>query len=126
MADGSPRPPYQPGSPVGVRARTRFLLAVLLALGLAGLRAAVPVPAAVPDPPGPPRPKTPPRTDAHGDPLPPGARARLGTVRFRPGGAVAGVAFAPDGQTLATSDYSGAITLIETATGRELRRFGSD
>ena len=45
----------------------------------------------------------PPRQDIHGDPLPPDAIGRLGTVRFRHGGIVADVAYAPDGRSLATS-----------------------
>ena len=39
--------------------------------------------------------------DLHGDPLPPGARLRLGTVRFRSPEVVACVAVSPDGKTIA-------------------------
>jgi WD40 repeat protein len=63
------------------------------------------------------------RTDLHGDLLPPGALARLGTVRWRHGAAVRSVAFAPDGKVLAALDADGGIRLWERGTGRELRRW---
>src|SRR5262249_39462301 len=66
------------------------------------------------------------RTDQSGDPLPPGAIARLGTVRFRHLDTVTSVAYAPDGKTLATvvrpgGGRSPSIHLWDLATGQELR-----
>ncbi len=58
-----------------------------------------------------------------GDPLPPGAVARLGTTRFRHQGATSALAFSPDGKTLAVRDYT-VLYLFEAATGREITRIG--
>ncbi len=79
-------------------------------------------PAAQEKAPGPPRAGL----DRHGDPLPPGAVARLGTVRFRPGRAISALAFAPDGKVLATGNWGPGIHLYETATGKELRRLAGE
>src|SRR5947208_2758487 len=49
--------------------------------------------------PGPP-PPAPARTDRYGDPLPPGAIARLGSIRWRVDGEQTSVRYAPDGKTL--------------------------
>jgi WD40 repeat protein len=64
-----------------------------------------------------------PRTDRHGDPLPAGAVARLGTVRFRSGGyGLEGLGFLADGKTLVTVPREGhVLQLWEADTGR-LRR----
>src|SRR5262249_4353037 len=63
------------------------------------------------------------RTDRHGDALPEGAIARLGTLRFR--GVVAPLRFSPDGKLLAsasTMPRSSEVILWERATGRPVRR----
>jgi RNA polymerase sigma factor (sigma-70 family) len=65
------------------------------------------------------------RTDALGDPLPPGALVRMGSVRLRPaeGGKSTGfsMAFLPGGNLLATEGHGG-IRFWEVATGKETRR----
>jgi WD40 repeat protein len=66
---------------------------------------------------------SPARTDRHGDPLPQGAVARLGTVRWRLTAYGTAVAFSPDSKTLATGDEKGTVQLWDTATGKELRRW---
>src|SRR5215469_12758015 len=58
--------------------------------------------------------------DRYGDPLPPGAVARLGTVRYRFGGSSA--AFLPDGRTVVSVRDGSAIYLWDARTGRLLRR----
>jgi hypothetical protein len=58
-------------------------------LGLTGAGSSQPV-----------KPKSKPRLDLHGDPLPDGAVARLGTVRLRHFDEIAFVAWSPDGKQL--------------------------
>jgi len=66
----------------------------------------------------------PPRTDLYGDALPPGAIARLGTMRWRQSSGVTCVAFSPDGKLLAAGSgvKDGSIYLWEVATGKVRRR----
>ena len=45
----------------------------------------------------------PPRTDLYGDPLPPGAAMRLGTVRFRKATFISHLVYSPDGQFVVTA-----------------------
>jgi WD40 repeat protein len=60
-----------------------------------------------------------PRLDLFGDPLPPGARARLGTLRLRQGGAIQQFDFAPDGKMAAASN-DGRVCFWDVATGKEV------
>jgi WD40 repeat protein len=64
------------------------------------------------------------RTDSYGDPLPNGAIARLGTLRFRLGGSVKRAALSPHGKVFAVSEGS-AIRLCDPTTGRELHRLAA-
>lgn len=65
-----------------------------------------------------------PRVDHFGDPLPEGAIARLGTIRFRPGRSVSQLAFSPDGKRLAAwavTIADAALFIYDVDTGREMR-----
>jgi RNA polymerase sigma factor (sigma-70 family) len=61
------------------------------------------------------------RRDRHGDPLPEGAIARLGTVRWRHGFYVHDLAYSPDGKMIAAVGPGRAITLWDADTGQEVR-----
>ncbi|HTU90741.1 MAG TPA: sigma-70 family RNA polymerase sigma factor [Gemmataceae bacterium] len=61
------------------------------------------------------------RKDRFGDPLPPGAIDRLGTVSFRHEGKVRSLVFSPNGEILAALTAGGTI-LWDARTGKEIRR----
>jgi WD40 repeat protein len=94
------------------RHRVAFLLAAACALAMV-----VPTPQAL---------AAPPPVDLYGDPLPDGAIARLGTLRWRLTKGFtygsAAVAFCPDGKTLASLSDDGLI-LWDAATGRQVNSF---
>jgi WD40 repeat protein len=60
------------------------------------------------------------RTDLYGDPLPAGALARMGTVRFCY--SATSIAYSPDGKVLAAGGADNHIRLYDAATGKEIRR----
>jgi RNA polymerase sigma factor (sigma-70 family) len=62
-----------------------------------------------------------PRADLHGDPLPDGAVARLGTLRFRHHGETAALAFTPDGTSLVANTRS-FVMVWNAKTGKERLR----
>lgn len=71
----------------------------------------------------------PPRSDHYGDPLPDGAAFRIGTTRLRPEVKVippfVNVLLNSDGKYVFSSNtFARVARMWETATGRELRRFG--
>ncbi|HTU92216.1 MAG TPA: sigma-70 family RNA polymerase sigma factor [Gemmataceae bacterium] len=65
------------------------------------------------------------RRDRHGDPLPEGAIARLGTVRWRHGVFVHALAYSPDGKRIVTAGIGRALVLWDAASGKELPVFPS-
>jgi RNA polymerase sigma factor (sigma-70 family) len=66
--------------------------------------------------------EAPSRTDRYGDPLPEGAIAWLGTIRFRNEAGVSRFVLTPDNSTIATMAAK-TVTLWETKTGRPRARF---
>ena len=102
-----------------------LLFASLLLNACAPSRPAAPeTPAVVAPQPGTGNPK--PGTDLYGDPLPPGAIARMGKADAWPDNGVTYVAFFPDGKTLISGDNTPkncTICLWDTATGKPIRMF---
>jgi RNA polymerase sigma factor (sigma-70 family) len=113
-------------------AKLKAVLAVLLVMAAAvvGVGLAACLPTSVPPNPAAPHEEPPPdpgagqadHLDAHGDPLPPDALARLGTVRLRPGGPVCGLAFSTDGRALATIGSDFNLCMWQIPSGRLLAR----
>jgi RNA polymerase sigma factor (sigma-70 family) len=58
------------------------------------------------------------KLDLYGDPLPPGAAVRLGTVRWRHGDVIRHLAFSPSGKALAAGSDS-SVHIWDPASGRE-------
>src|SRR5262249_13251042 len=54
--------------------------------------------------------------DRHGDPLPAGALARLGTVRLRSEGGLSAIAFSPDGKWLAGGGWASSVVIWNAET----------
>src|SRR5205085_10067587 len=92
------------------------------------LLAAAPFVASRPTAPVPGGPAGPPRLDFNGDPLPVGAMARVGTVRFRHESGVYLIEFSPDGRVVYSVCHSPNtfVRAWSVADGRELRRFGGE
>jgi hypothetical protein len=66
------------------------------------------------------------RTDRYGDPLPAGAIARLGTVRWRLPRFGVDAMVVPDRKTLVTANALAGISILDRATGRILRQIPSN
>ncbi len=67
-----------------------------------------------------------PKLDRHGDPLPAGAVARVGTVRLRHGADVQAMAFTHDAKLLCTvSGSEDSVRLWDTTTGKEVARLAT-
>jgi WD40 repeat protein len=64
-----------------------------------------------------------PAVDRRGDPLPPLARLRIGTTRWRHGGEIIALAFAPDGRSVATMGHDNTLSLWDIASGKGLAHF---
>jgi WD40 repeat protein len=61
------------------------------------------------------------RTDCFGDPLPAGALARMGSLRWRHGSLVNSAAYSPDGKLIVSGGSDNAVRLWEAATGKQVR-----
>ncbi len=67
-----------------------------------------------------------PKIDRHGDPLPPGAVARYGTIRLRHGPEPIALAFSHDGKILGSiSTTDNGVRLWDPVTGKEIARLNN-
>src|SRR5687768_13914644 len=60
--------------------------------------------------------------DLYGDPLPPGALARLGTVRYRHDTTIVFAAFLPDGKSGISVSLDGVLCAWQFPSGKQIRR----
>ncbi|MCZ6691401.1 MAG: hypothetical protein O7H41_17575 [Planctomycetota bacterium] len=65
-----------------------------------------------------------PRVDLYGNPLPEGAIARLGSLKFRQGGDVYSVSFSRDGKFVASAGMWGIARVWEVSTQKQVFQFG--
>jgi WD40 repeat protein len=63
------------------------------------------------------------RVDRFGDPLPPEALARFGTIRFRSESALGFAVLSPEGGVVAVDGYDQSVRLMDTTTGLVVRQF---
>jgi WD40 repeat protein len=63
------------------------------------------------------------KTDSFGDPLPPGAVARISTTRLQHQGAIAALAWSHDGNVLASASHDKTVCFWDPTTGKLLHRF---
>ncbi len=108
--------------------KTCRALALLLAAGLLALIGLPGQPAAVAQPSDGKDEKTnaqaePGKTDLFGDPLPKGAKARMGTLRWRHGGNVTFVGLTAEGKQVITACTDGFFRVWDRSTGKEIHRF---
>jgi RNA polymerase sigma factor (sigma-70 family) len=114
------------GSSIGATVRAAAALSAVLAVTALGLGLAIPGEPTPADPPtGSPAAVQAARVpaDPTGDPLPPGAIARMGSTRFRFSGLVHSLAFALDGRALVVGGVPSA-EVWDARTGRVLHTFG--
>ncbi len=64
--------------------------------------------------------------DAHGDPLPPGASARLGTNRLKHTGPIGWVDFDKSGKFIGSTARDGSLRIWDSESGRQLKRIQLD
>jgi WD40 repeat protein len=99
--------------------KARYLWAMLLALGwVLASPAGSPAQPPIKDVRG----SASPRLDCFGDPLPSGAVARCGTIRFCPGSPSNNLAFSSNGKVLATTSAWETISFWDPITGKEIQR----
>lgn len=116
------------GDPILVKLKIGLALGLLLGMAAGGVvmlspRAPTEPPTHVAQRTDPPKAeeKSAQRVDRYGDLLPPGAIARLGTLRFRVDAWIEALAFAPDGKAIAVQGDTG-IWLLDMASGKQIRR----